>query len=99
MKARSLTTWLCVAAIVATVVPIVAAAVRALTGHWIPIGDDALLPLRARDVFSAHPPLLGSWSSSSTASGVNVNNPGPLFFFVLAVPVRLFDRQGIFVGM
>ena len=69
---------------VAVVVPIVVAVVRALARGWFPIGDDALLTLRAADVFTRHHPLLGSWTSASLALGTDVNNPGPLYDDLLA---------------
>ncbi len=59
--------------------PIVVAVARALASRWFPIGDNALLAVRAYDVGSSHHPWLGSWTSASLALGVNVNNPGPLY--------------------
>ncbi len=61
------------------VLPIVVAVVRALRHHWFPIGDDALLYIRVRDVLTSHHPFLGSWSSASLTLGTNINNPGPLY--------------------
>ena len=56
----------------------------------MPIGDDSFFSIRAWDVFTEHPPLLGTWTSASQSVGTNINNPGPLFFDLLAVPVRVF---------
>ena len=75
--------------------PIVVATVRALLHHWIPIGDDGLLAIRAQDLFSRHIPLLGTASSASFAATKPLNNPGPLYFYVLGVPVAAF---GVAVG-
>lgn len=61
------------------VLPILVAVVRALRHDWFPIGDDALLYIRVRDVLTSHHPLLGSWSSASLSLGTNINNPGPLY--------------------
>lgn len=61
------------------VLPIVVAVVRALITGWFPVGDSALLAVRAFDVGTHHHPLLGSWTSASLALGVDVNNPGPLY--------------------
>jgi hypothetical protein len=61
------------------VLPIVVAVVRALVSGWFPVGDNALLAVRAYDVGTSHHPLLGSWTSASLALGVDVNNPGPLY--------------------
>lgn len=68
---------------------------------WIPQGDEALIAIRAHDVFSAHPPLLGMRSTSSlTAPGVFAHHPGPMEFYVLAVPYLLtgWHPVGILVG-
>ncbi len=80
------------AVIIAIVVlPIVAAVARALVHHWFPIGDDALLYIRARDVFTAHHPLLGSWTSASLSIGVDVNNPGPIYADLVAPFAHVFS--------
>ena len=60
------------------ILPILVAVVRALRRHWFPIGDNALLYIRVRDTFTAHHPLLGSWTSASLIVGEDMNNPGPL---------------------
>ena len=69
------------------IVPVVFAVVRALTGDWIPTGDDGLLALRVDDVGSAHHPWLGSWTSASLTLGENVNNPGAWYDYLAAPPV------------
>ena len=68
----------------AVVLPIVVAAVRAVATGWFPVGDSALLAIRAADVGTSHHPLLGSWTSASLTLGVDVNNPGPLYPDLLA---------------
>ena len=68
--------------------PIVVAVVRALVNDWFPIGDSALLYVRARDVATAHHPLLGSWTSASLSVGEQMNNPGPLYDDLLAPIAR-----------
>ena len=69
---------------VAVVLPILVAAVRALATGWFPVGDSALLAIRAADVGTVHHPWLGSWTSASLTLGVDVNNPGPLYPDLLA---------------
>jgi hypothetical protein len=89
-----------VASVVVAAVPVVVATVRALGRHWIPIGDDGFFAVRSFDVFGHHIPLLGTWSSSSLSYGTNLNNPGPLLFGALAVPVRVLgDNVGLPVGV
>lgn len=77
---------------VAVLVPIVVAVVRALAHGWFPIGDAALLAIRAYDVATPNHPLLGSWTSASFALGIDVNNPGPLYPDLLAPFMWTFGR-------
>jgi len=87
-------------ALVVVNVPIVVATVRALARGWLPLGDNGILLVRARDVGSSHNPLLGSWTSASLVVGENVNNPGPLYFDALAPWVRLLGPWvGLAVGV
>ncbi len=89
--------WTVVAACTTAVV--VFATIRGLASGYQPVGDNALIELRARDVFTGHWPLLGTWSSASVAAGQDLNHPGPLLFDLFAVPVRaLGGRAGIAVG-
>lgn len=66
------------------VVPIIVAAARAVATGWFPVGDSALLAIRAYDVGTPNHPLLGSWTSASLTIGTDVNNPGPLYADLLA---------------
>lgn len=89
-----------VASVVVAIVPVVVAAARALARHWIPIGDDGFFVVRSLDVFGHHIPLLGTWSSSSLSYKTNLNNPGPLLFDALAVPVKVLGpNAGVAVGV
>lgn len=82
------------------ILPFVVAVVRSIVDGYTPLGDDGLLVLRSRDVFTAFNPLLGTWSSSSVAFGVQINNPGPLLFDLMAMPVKLFGSgPGIAIGV
>jgi hypothetical protein len=93
--------WLVpVVAVGLAVTPLVVATVRALARGWIAIGDNGLILLRAHDVGTAHHPLLGTWTSASQAAGRNINNPGPLWFDVLAPFVRVGGPSvGLAVGV
>ena len=55
----------------------------ALSRHTFALGDIALIELRTRDVLSAHPPLVGAYSRYGWS------HPGPLAFYLLAIPYRL----------
>lgn len=68
--------------------PIATAVARALRTDWFPIGDSALLYLRARDVLTSNHPFLGSWTSASLSVGENMNNPGPVYDDLLAPVAR-----------
>jgi hypothetical protein len=83
----------------AAILPIVVAAIRAIARDWLPLGDDAYFALRAGDVLAEHHPLLGTWTSASLTAGVDMNNPGPLFFDALALPVKLWGDAGLLLGV
>jgi hypothetical protein len=92
--------WVPIAAVVMAITPLVVATVRALSHGWIAIGDNGLILLRAEDVATANHPLLGTWTSASLTAGRNINNPGPLWFDVLAPFVRIGGPSvGLAVGV
>jgi hypothetical protein len=92
--------WILIAATAAACLPIVVAVARALRHGWKPTGDDAFPTIRAGDVFTTNPPLIGWWSSASQYAGRQLNHPGPLQFDFLALPVKLFGPgAGTAIGM
>ena len=90
-----------VLAVAVTAIPIVVAVARAIGNRWIPLGDQALLQVRAHDVFTADHPLLGTASSAALNGSdvVPLNHPGPLMFDLLALPVRVFGDAGVAIGV
>lgn len=71
------------------VVPIGASLLRAVDQGWVPSNDEAQIVLRARDVLSADPPLVGQPSTAGAyAEDHPARHPGPIEFYLLAVPVR-----------
>jgi hypothetical protein len=81
-------------------VPIMSATARGLARGWLPLGDNGFLLVRARDVGTSHHPLLGPWTSASIVVGENVNNPGPIYYDLLAPWVRLLGPWvGLAVGV
>lgn len=88
-------------ALALSAIPIAVAVIRAILDGWIPLGDQALLQIRARDVLTAHHPFLGTASSAALnrTDVVPLNHPGPLMFDVLALPVRLFGAAGMAIGV
>lgn len=71
--------WLALAILA---ISLLVGAVRALQAGWIPVGDEALIEMRVRDV-PAHFPLLGVYSRFGWS------HPGPAQFLALALPYRL----------
>jgi hypothetical protein len=88
------------ASVAFALVPVAVAAARAAARGWIPLSDDALFSIRARDVFSYHHvPLIGLVSSASLSAGSTLNHPGPMLFDLLAVPVAAFGgHAGVALG-
>lgn len=84
---RRSTTLVAVAIIVVTTVPVIIAGFEAATQWWFPAGDWAIIELRAGDVGSSATPLLGAYSRYGW------NHPGPLLFWLLAIPYRLTGRD------
>jgi hypothetical protein len=75
------------AAIALTVTPLVVVAVHMLRSDVVPIGDLATTELLTRDV-GVHTPLIGPYSRDGW------HHPGPALFYALALPYRLFGRDG-----
>jgi hypothetical protein len=75
--------WAAVALVAAVVAPVAAAGLAGWRAEWFPAGDWAVLELAARDVGSVHTPLVGPYSRYGW------NHPGPLLFWVMALPYRL----------
>ena len=62
---------------------------RLLTSDWLPIGDFRTLQLRVADVGGSETPIIGVYSRYGW------NHPGPLLFYLLAIPYRLFGESNI----
>ena len=87
------------AALAVALLPILVAAVRAVREGWVPVGDAAVISVRARDVFGGELPRLGMWASTSRELGINFNHPGPMLYLVMALPAELFGGPaGIVAG-
>ena len=68
-----------------------------LSHGWRPVGDNAAIASRAFQTFTAHPPVLGMLSTAS-GNGHTVYDPGPLLFWLLAIPVHLDATHGALWG-
>ena len=96
VRPRPLSVWLAAGCVAVVAV----CAARAVLDRYVPLDDNAVTETRARDVFSARVPLIGTVSSVTQIGPGVVNHPGPLLFDLLAVPVRLFPHgSGIAVGV
>ncbi|MBI2708273.1 MAG: hypothetical protein HYX34_01060 [Actinobacteria bacterium] len=71
------------------VLPFGWSATRALRDGYRPSGDEALIALRTHDVLSRRPPLVGQPSTSDLYSPVRTNHPGPIAFWLFALPQRV----------
>ena len=65
------------------VTPILIVGINGLVRSWFPAGDWAMTELRVVDVGGPHTPLVGPYSRFGW------NHPGPLLFWILAIPYRL----------
>lgn len=72
------------------IVPLLYGTWSAWRNGWIPYSDNAILGVRARDVFSSRSPLLGMPTSFPADVTGDVWHPGPMLFWWYAPGVRLF---------
>ncbi len=92
--------WLHRAASLILIVPAWVAAIRVGIDHVVPVGDTAIMALRAPDVISTHLPLIGMPASSASTLGHVVHFPGALQLYWLALPVTwLGPTWGTVVAM
>jgi len=87
-------TVLRVVAHLAAWLPFMAGAVRLIRHGWRPLGDEAVISLRSWSVFTSHAPLVGQATRLAHA----VFDPGPLEYWLLAIPVRLDNMHGVLWG-
>jgi hypothetical protein len=92
--AAALRRWGFAAALVLAVAPVVLALVGAERDDWRPVGDNAVIAVLSHDVLSDKTPLLGM---PSTVTPDNPDespaHPGPMLFWALAIPERLFSSS------
>jgi hypothetical protein len=89
----------CMAAGVAAAVPVLVSTVHAVRAGWEPAGDDGIIVTRAWDVLTAHSPLIGQYSESGLVTGQVVHSPGPLLYWLLALPARFGSPASIALTM
>lgn len=79
--------------------PLLSAAIVLHQG-WIPIGDNALIGLRIRDVLDGNLPLTGQPTTGENfGSGIPTSHPGPIEFYLLAPLVAVLGPTvGVALG-
>ena len=65
--------------------PFVTGTVRLVRDGWFPLGDNAAIALRSWNSLTAHGPLVGQ----ATRLAHGVFDPGPLEYWLLAIPVHI----------
>ncbi|HEV3228659.1 MAG TPA: hypothetical protein VGY97_04235 [Solirubrobacteraceae bacterium] len=78
-----------VGACAAAALPVIVSTIRGLAAGFTPNGDRAIIATRAYDVFTSHTPLDGQYSASSVLLHQAVHSPGPMLYWLLAVPARI----------
>jgi hypothetical protein len=79
---------------VAAWLPFVTGTVRLVRDGWFPLGDNAAIALRSWNSLTAHGPLVGQ----ATRLAHGVFDPGPLEYWLLAIPVHISPTHGILWG-
>ncbi len=81
--------WLTLVAATAAALPVVVSTIRALADGVQQNGDRGIIALNAYDVLTSRTPLLGQFSASSLVVHQPIHSPGPMLYWLLALPARL----------
>ena len=79
--------------IIVATAPVVAG-LTAIRGGWTATGDRAMIAARSLETLSWDPPLTGMPTSVSLYSTHALFHPGPLPFWIFAVPTRVLGEPG-----
>jgi len=74
--------------------PFVLGPARLIRNGWRPVGDEAAIALRSWNSLTAHGPMVGQ----ATRLAHGVFDPGPLEYWLLAIPVHLDTVHGVLWG-
>ena len=91
---RGLATVMRLAAHLAAWIPFVVGAIRSVQQGSLVIGDGAAIALRSWDVLTPYGPLVGQ----ATQLRHGAFDPGPLQYWLLAIPVHIDPRAGVVWG-
>jgi hypothetical protein len=83
----------------AAALPVVVAVIQALQDRWVPLADNGVIVLRSWDVLTDQSPLVGQFSTAKQEAVGDVYSPGPLLYWLLALPVRLLGPDGVPLAM
>jgi len=72
--------------------PVLIATAQAFQLGWVASSDDGVIATRAFDVLSGHSPLVGQWTQASSLIDKPTYSPGPLLYWLVAVPAQLGSR-------
>ncbi len=87
-------TVLRVVAHLAAWLPFVLGPARLIRHGWRPVGDEAAIALRSWNALTSHGPMVGQ----ATRLAHGVFDPGPLEYWLLAIPVHLDTVHGVLWG-
>jgi hypothetical protein len=74
--------------------------IKAVHAQWVPAGDDGIIATRGWDVFTSHTPLIGQYSEAGLViHGQIMHSPGPMQYWLLALPARFGSVTSIAVTM
>lgn len=65
----------------------------------MPAGDQGIIATRAYDVFSSHTPLVGQYSLVSEVVGHLTYSPGPMLYWLIALPAHFGSPHAIALTM
>jgi hypothetical protein len=89
-----------IAAGLAASIPVIGSTVKAVRAGWMPAGDDGIIATRSWDVLTSHTPLVGQFSEAGfTIHSQSVHSPGPMLYWLLALPARFGGVTSIPVAM
>jgi hypothetical protein len=96
----ALDSLLLVATGLAAATPVIRSAITAVRDGWVPAGDDGIITTRGWDVLTAHSPLVGQYSEAGLViRGQVMHSPGPMLYWLLALPARFGSVASIAVTM
>jgi hypothetical protein len=79
--------------------PVIVSGATAVADQWTPYGDRAVIAARSFDVFTVHSPLVGQYTQWSQILGRPIFSPGPLLYWLLAIPTHFLGAAALPIWM